>query len=63
MIINFQSMINKYGFISNGGRIYYLNRSQPPYFYLCYFFCFYSYIWKSSCRIWKEIQDAVNIEW
>jgi hypothetical protein len=24
--------LEKYGFIPNGGRIYYLNRSQPPLF-------------------------------
>lgn len=30
MIENFISMVAKYGFIPNGGRIYYLNRSQPP---------------------------------
>lgn len=30
MIENFLYMVNKYGFVPNGGRIYYLNRSQPP---------------------------------
>lgn len=30
MIKNFLSVINRYGFIPNGGRIYYLARSQPP---------------------------------
>lgn len=30
MIENFISMVEKYGFIPNGGRVYYLNRSQPP---------------------------------
>ncbi|KAF5362886.1 hypothetical protein D9758_007155 [Tetrapyrgos nigripes] len=29
---NFMDEIEKYGFIPNGGRIYYLNRSQPPLF-------------------------------
>uniref|UniRef100_A0A0N5AJI6 Trehalase n=1 Tax=Syphacia muris TaxID=451379 RepID=A0A0N5AJI6_9BILA len=29
---NFQHLISKYGFIPNGGRIYYLRRSQPPMF-------------------------------
>ncbi|XP_066246695.1 trehalase-like [Euwallacea similis] len=30
MLQNFLSIVNKYGFIPNGGRVYYLNRSQPP---------------------------------
>ncbi|KAF5288691.1 hypothetical protein FQR65_LT11956 [Abscondita terminalis] len=30
MIDNFISIVDKYGFIPNGGRIYYLQRSQPP---------------------------------
>jgi len=29
---NFMDEIEKFGFIPNGGRIYYLNRSQPPVF-------------------------------
>lgn len=32
MLINFADLIRIYGFIPNGGRIYYLNRSQPPMF-------------------------------
>ncbi|KJH47905.1 alpha,alpha-trehalase [Dictyocaulus viviparus] len=32
MILNFAHMINIYGFVPNGGRIYYLRRSQPPMF-------------------------------
>ncbi|RNA36153.1 trehalase isoform X1, partial [Brachionus plicatilis] len=32
MIENFVFFIKKFGFIPNGSRIYYLNRSQPPYF-------------------------------
>uniref|UniRef100_A0A0K0DGH4 Trehalase n=1 Tax=Angiostrongylus cantonensis TaxID=6313 RepID=A0A0K0DGH4_ANGCA len=32
MILNFAYMINTYGFVPNGGRIYYLRRSQPPMF-------------------------------
>ncbi|RCN46893.1 alpha,alpha-trehalase [Ancylostoma caninum] len=32
MILNFAHMINNYGFVPNGGRIYYLRRSQPPLF-------------------------------
>jgi len=32
MIENFIFFIKKFGFIPNGSRIYYLNRSQPPYF-------------------------------
>ncbi|XP_034934497.1 trehalase-like [Chelonus insularis] len=30
IILNFLSMVNRFGFIPNGGRIYYLMRSQPP---------------------------------
>ncbi|KAK9759682.1 hypothetical protein K7432_017059, partial [Basidiobolus ranarum] len=30
MIENFLDLIDKYGFMPNGARIYYLNRSQPP---------------------------------
>lgn len=30
MIDNFIYMVNRFGFVPNGGRIYYLNRSQPP---------------------------------
>ena len=29
---NFMDEIEHFGFIPNGGRIYYLNRSQPPVF-------------------------------
>ncbi|KAK6103611.1 Trehalase family protein [Brugia pahangi] len=32
MIENFAYLINTFGFIPNGGRIYYLRRSQPPLF-------------------------------
>jgi len=30
MLENFLSIVNEYGFIPNGGRVYYLGRSQPP---------------------------------
>lgn len=30
MIENLLSMAERYGFVPNGGRIYYLSRSQPP---------------------------------
>ncbi|TKR88036.1 hypothetical protein L596_012337 [Steinernema carpocapsae] len=30
MIINLASMVDKFGFVPNGGRVYYLQRSQPP---------------------------------
>ncbi|XP_057320154.1 trehalase-like isoform X1 [Microplitis mediator] len=30
IILNFISMVNRFGFIPNGGRVYYLMRSQPP---------------------------------
>lgn len=32
MINNFRYLIDKFGFIPNGNRIYYLSRSQPPFF-------------------------------
>eukprot|EP01122_Echinamoeba_exundans_P006248 TRINITY_DN1722_c0_g2_i1.p1 TRINITY_DN1722_c0_g2~~TRINITY_DN1722_c0_g2_i1.p1 ORF type:complete len:586 (-),score=88.79 TRINITY_DN1722_c0_g2_i1:28-1785(-) len=34
MLLNFADLVNEYGFIPNGGRVYYLNRSQPPVFTL-----------------------------
>ncbi|KAJ8949090.1 hypothetical protein NQ318_016994 [Aromia moschata] len=30
MLENFLSLIERYGFVPNGSRVYYLNRSQPP---------------------------------
>ncbi|KFD52483.1 hypothetical protein M514_06680 [Trichuris suis] len=30
VIINLVAMVDRYGFVPNGGRIYYLDRSQPP---------------------------------
>ncbi|MBJ7440283.1 MAG: alpha,alpha-trehalase TreF [Sphingopyxis sp.] len=32
MLANFESLIQRYGFIPNGTRSYYLGRSQPPFF-------------------------------
>jgi alpha,alpha-trehalase len=32
MIVDFKSLIERYGFIPNGTRSYYLSRSQPPFF-------------------------------
>lgn len=37
IIANFISIINKYGYIPNGTRTYYLHRSQPPYFTMMLF--------------------------
>ena len=34
MIVDFGSLIDRYGHIPNGTRSYYLSRSQPPFFYL-----------------------------
>ncbi len=34
MIVNFGSLIDRYGHIPNGARSYYLSRSHPPVFYL-----------------------------
>ena len=31
---NHMYLIEEYGFVPNGTRVYYLNRSQPPYFTL-----------------------------
>ena len=31
MIANYLDLVRRYGFVPNGGRIYYLNRSQPPF--------------------------------
>ncbi|KAK9502158.1 hypothetical protein O3M35_012745 [Rhynocoris fuscipes] len=30
MLLNFLSIVDRFGFIPNGGRVYYLQRSQPP---------------------------------
>ncbi|KFD68987.1 hypothetical protein M514_06676 [Trichuris suis] len=35
MILNLVSMVERFGFVPNGGRIYYLNRSQPPFLAAC----------------------------
>lgn len=32
MVINFAFLIDKFGFIPNGNRVYFTSRSQPPYF-------------------------------
>jgi alpha,alpha-trehalase len=34
MVVDFGSLIDRYGHIPNGTRTYYLSRSQPPFFYL-----------------------------
>jgi len=34
MLVNFGSLIDRYGHIPNGTRSYYLSRSHPPFFYL-----------------------------
>jgi len=34
ILSNFGRVIEKYGFIPNGFRQYFLNRSQPPYYFL-----------------------------
>lgn len=34
ILSSFLLVINKYGFIPNGFRQYYLNRSQPPFYFL-----------------------------
>lgn len=39
MLENFAFMIEKYGFIPNGNRTYYLSRSQPPFFSLLLELC------------------------
>lgn len=31
MLENFLKMVDTYGMVPNGGRIYYTRRSQPPY--------------------------------
>jgi len=34
LIDTFGTVLSKYGFIPNGMRQYYLNRSQPPFYFL-----------------------------
>jgi alpha,alpha-trehalase len=52
IILNQMLMIQKYGYIPNGSRVYYLNRSQPPYFSLMVF-AFYEALLKTD-----ELSDA-----
>jgi len=40
MLLNFASVLNSVGFIPNGFRVYYLNRSQPPLLVSFFFFYF-----------------------
>ncbi|CAD7976416.1 unnamed protein product [Amoebophrya sp. A25] len=35
MVKNFAYLVNRFGYIPNGNRVYYLNRSQPPMFAEC----------------------------
>lgn len=52
-IQNFMDELEKYGFIPNGGRIYYLNRSQPPLFMKVYLFL--SVLkYRDLCGIWID---------
>lgn len=58
MIENFVHFIQIFGFIPNGSRVYYLNRSQPPYFshmvMKYYQFCM------ESSKLSKEQKDQVK---
>ena len=36
MIENFLVMVDKFGFVPNGGRVYYERRSQPPFLILMF---------------------------
>lgn len=36
ILINFMSIVRQYGFVPNGSRVYYLNRSQPPFLTLMF---------------------------
>lgn len=59
MIENFVHIIQEFGFIPNGTRIYYLNRSQPPYFphmVLSY----YNYIVQTERLTQEEKQKEVE---
>ena len=50
---NFMDEIEQFGFIPNGGRIYYLNRSQPPVFVgVCRYFCCIHVIYSKWNRRW-----------
>lgn len=55
MLDNFISLIKQYGFIPNGARKYYLNRSQPP----LLSFMAYEYIKKTQDITW--LKD--NLQW
>lgn len=48
MLDNFVYLIEKYGFVPNGSRVYYLNRSQPPLL---------------SLMVGLYVDSTANIEW
>jgi alpha,alpha-trehalase len=50
-------LIEKYGFVPNGSRVYYLTRSQPPYFALM-LMSFYKFVLQS-----KELSEERKMEY
>lgn len=52
---NFMDLIDQYGWIPNGGRVYYLNRSQPP------LFTQMLYLYVTSTNDTSFLEEAVSI--
>ncbi|CAD25166.3 ALPHA ALPHA TREHALASE PRECURSOR [Encephalitozoon cuniculi GB-M1] len=54
MVENFILLIEKYGFIPNGTRTYYLNRTQPPYFCMMLFTVYRHVPWT------EEVEEIIK---
>lgn len=62
VIRSFFEVINTYGFVPNGMRIYYLNRSQPPLLALMVEELAYEYRMRfASLKAVKLEQDAIPV--
>ncbi|KAL7071716.1 hypothetical protein ACQ4LE_009150 [Meloidogyne hapla] len=65
MIENFLDIVDKYGFVPNGGRIYYSKRSQPPFLTMMVYEYFeathdYDFIKKALPILEKEMEFWTN---
>lgn len=59
VIENIMSMVNRFGFMPNGNRVYYLNRSQPPLLILMVFN--YFQMTKDFSFIMNNIEVSSNL--
>lgn len=70
MVNNFAYLLNTYGFIPNGNRTYYLDRSQPPFFSLMldllakiqgsYVYVTYQHVLLEEYKFWMRGQENLN---